>query len=188
MERLGLKPYELSNRRLIWYVPFGLIPRDKVEFVDANGKRRKKQLLGTSAKYGVNWHYAVSVRPVLDGIRHLELGAHIIFTDTEGNPLESNVRMHQLRRRFCKSWWNDRWRGFLRAFLSFVSQGEATISLPVGGDRFIQINAQPISFISPKGLSDSIDVEEDDLVVLEDSDIDNADDDMLADDTEEEDE
>ncbi|WP_167631589.1 toll/interleukin-1 receptor domain-containing protein [Mariprofundus ferrooxydans] len=185
MEHLGLKPYELSNRRLIWYVPFELIPKDKVEFVDANGKRRKKQLLGTSAKYGVNWHYAVSARPVLGGIRRLELGAHIIFTDTEGNPLESNARMHQLRRRFCKSWWNDRWRGFLRAFLSFISQGEKTIALPVGGDKFIQINALPISFLSPKGLSDSIEVEEDELVLLEDSDIDDVDDDMQVDDSRE---
>lgn len=167
MEKLGLKPYELSNRRLIWYVPAGLVPKDKVEFLEENGKRRKKQLTGTSAKLNVNWHYAISMHPVLDGIRRIELRAHIIFTDSEGQLVGSVARMHQLRRRFCKSWWNDRWRGFLRAFLTLAAQGSDTISLPVGGGRVIQIGASPMTFHSPKGLSDLLEPGDDDEVLLD---------------------
>lgn len=167
MEKLGLKPYQLSNRQLIWYVPSGLTIKDKVEFVEANGTRRKKQLTGSSAKYKVNWHFAVSMRSVLDGKRRIELRTHIIFTDTSGQLISSTARMHQLRRSFCKSWWNDRWRGFLRAFLSFASQGANEILLPVGGGRSIKIGAFPITFQSPKGLSDLQELVEDDEIQLE---------------------
>lgn len=179
MEKLGLKPYELSSRRLIWYVPSGLVPKDKVEFIEANGKRRKKQLTGTSVKLKVNWHYAVSMHPVLDGIRRIELRAHIVFTDSTGQLIESVARMHQLRRRFCKSWWNDRWRGFLRAFIALAAQGTDTISLPVGGGRSIQIGASPMTFLAPKGLSDFIELNDDDEIMLDVESSDGVDDDFL---------
>ena len=169
MEALGLKPYELSSRRLAWYVPSGFLPKGKVEFVDADGKLRKRQLTGTSQKYKVNWHYAVSVHPVLDDIRRIELSAHIIFSDLDDHLIESVSRMHQLRRGFCKSWWTDRWRGFLRAFLALISEGADKIALPVGGQRAIEISSLPISFQSPKGLSDIGNVEEEDEVQLEEN-------------------
>ena len=184
MEKLGLKQYELSNRQLIWYIPSGLAPKDKVEFLEANGKRRKKQLTGTSEKLKVNWHYAVSMHPVLEEIRRIELRAHIVFTDREGQFVES-ARMHQLRRRFCKSWWNDRWRGFMRAFLALAAQGTDTISLPVGGGRTIQIEALPMTFLAPKGLSDLLELTDDDDVVIDEDSIDGADDDSQIVDEEE---
>jgi len=184
MEKLGLKQYELSNRQLIWYVPSGLVPKDKVEFFEANGKRRKKQLTGTSEKLKVNWHYAVSMHPVLEGIRRIELRAHIVFTDSEGQFVES-ARMHQLRRRFCRNWWNDRWRGFLRAFLALAAQGTDTISLPVGGGRSIQIEALPLTFLAPKGLSDLVELNDDDDVVIDEVSVDGLDDDFLIVDEEE---
>lgn len=181
MERLGLKQYQLSNQRLVWFVPSGLIPKDKVEFTDIDGKRRRKQLVGSSAKFKVNWHYAVGVHPVLNETRRLELRAHIVFTDTNGQLIDSVARMHQLRRSFCKNWWNDRWRGFLRAFLAFVSQGEQTISLPVGGGRSIQIGALPITFVAPKGLSDFIELCEDDDIQIDDESSGLNEDDLLLD-------
>ena len=184
MEKLGLKQYELSNRQLIWYVPAGLVPKDKMEFLEANGKRRKKQLTGTSEKLKVNWHYAVSMHPDLEGIRRIELRAHIVFTDSEGQFVES-ARMHQLRRRFCRNWWNDRWRGFLRAFLALVAQGADTISLPVGGGRSIQIEALPLTFLAPKGLSDLDELNDDDDVVIDEVSVDGLDDDFQIADEEE---
>lgn len=182
MERLGLKQYQLSNQRLIWFIPSGLIHKDKVEFTDVNGKHRRKQLVGASEKFKVNWHYAVGVRPVLGDTRRLELRAHVVFTDTSGQIIQSAARMHQLRRSFCKNWWNDRWRGFLRAFLSYVSQGEEKILLPVGDGRSIEIGALPITFLAPKGLSDSVELDEDDDIQIDDEVLDNFENDFLVDD------
>ena len=181
MEKLGLRQYQLSNHRLIWYIPSGLIPKNKVEFVDVNGKRRRKQLVGSSQKLKVNWHYAVGVHPVLSDIRRVELRTHIVFTDTDGQLIESTSRMHQLRRSFCKNWWNDRWRGFLRAFLAFASQGKETISLPAGNDRTIQIGALPITFLAPRGLSDSVELVEDEDIELEGDSTEIYEDDLLID-------
>ncbi|TAK63363.1 toll/interleukin-1 receptor domain-containing protein [Methylobacter sp.] len=176
MEEFGLKRYELSNQRLSWYVPSGFLPKDKVEFLDANGKRRKKQLTGTSSKYKVNWHYAISIHPVLNDIQRIELTAHIVFTDLDGQLVASTTRMHLLRRRFCKSWWNDRWRGFLRAFLALISERTNSISLPVGGQRTIEISALPMNFQSPRGLSDLADLTEEDEIQLEENIDDSLDD------------
>lgn len=187
MEAAGLKRYELSNHQLIWYVPLGLVEKNKVEFVEASGKRRKKQLAGTSGKLKVNWSYAVSMHAVLGDLRHIELRAHIIFTGADRQPIESISRMHQLRRSFCKSWWNDRWRGFLRAFLAFISKGSDAIVLPVGGNRAIQIGALPLTFLAPRALNDSVDLVEDEDILLDDSVIGNEqfDDESLVDDEEE---
>jgi len=76
---------------------------------------------------------------------------------------------------FCRSWWNDRWRGFLRAFLTLVANGQSEIRLPVGSDRHIAIGATPIVFTAPAGLSDltpSIDI---DAVEEPDEDLDDLD-------------
>lgn len=170
MEKLGLKSFELSNHCLIWYVPFGLVLKNKVEFVEWDGKRRKKQLAGTSATRKVNWHYAVSMHPILDEPRSIQLQAHVVFTDTDDQPIQSVARMHQLRRSFCKNWWNDRWRGFLRAFLVLVAQGKDVINLPVGGGRSVQISASPITFLAPRGLTDLSKLTDDEEIQLDEVD------------------
>ena len=98
--------------------------------------------------------------------RHLELRAHIIFTGADGDPVSSTLRMHQLRRSFCRSWWNDRWRGFMRAYLAFIANGTDAIILPVGDGRAISVGAAPLTFHSPKSLSDAAELMEDEEVVL----------------------
>jgi hypothetical protein len=167
MESLKLKAYELSGRRFVWYMPSGLLANNRVEFVEATGKRRKRQLTGHSEKYKVKWHYGATMQVALGDPRHLELRAHIIFTGADGDPVSSTLRMHQLRRSFCRSWWNDRWRGFMRAYLAFIANGTDTIILPVGDGRAISVGAAPLTFHSPKSLSDAAELMEDEEVVLE---------------------
>ena len=167
MESLKLKAYELSGRRFVWYMPSGLLANNRVEFVEATGKRRKRQLTGHSEKYKVNWHYGTTMQVALGDPRRLELRAHIIFTGADGDPVSSTLRMHQLRRSFCRSWWNDRWRGFMRAYLAFIANGTDAIILPVGDGRAISVGAAPLTFHSPKSLSDAAELMEDEEVVLE---------------------
>ena len=79
---------------------------------------------------------------------------------------------------FCRSWWNDRWRGFLRAFLSLLADGQSEFRLAVGSDRFVTVAIEPIQFVAPVGLSDlaptvdvdPVDEHEDDDVDLEELD------------------
>ena len=170
-ESKGLRPYVMANGATAWYMPLGLLPKNKAEFLDVDGKRRRRQLAGTSNKHQVNWHYGLTAFPVLGTPRRLELHSHVIFSNFDGILVEAG-RMHRLRRGFCKSWWNDRWRGFLRASLSFLSDGADSLSMPVGSGRAINFDALPIRFMSPIGLSDSALVVEDEDIELEDPEFD----------------
>lgn len=125
-----------------------------VAFIDVDGKQRRKALNGRSEKRKANWCYAVGMVPAFDKPWRIELRSTIVFTDDDGKPLDSTARAHRLRMSFCRSWWNDRWRGFLRAFLALVAEGQPELRLPVGSSRFVVVAAEPIQFAAPVGLSD----------------------------------
>ena len=98
--------------------------------------------------------------------RHLELRAHIIFTGADGEPVSSTLRMHQTRQSFCRSWWNDGGAGLCGPTLPSPN-GTDAIVLPVGDGRAISVGAAPLTFHSPKSLSDAAELMEDEEVVLE---------------------
>lgn len=174
MTRARLRQTFLSNGRTIWFVPKGLKPKDVFEFLDQNKKRRRRQLVGRSEKYKVNWHYGVSAKPTLGNPLRLELEAHILFTEATDELVEPPARAHRLRRGFCKNWFNARWRDFQRAFLTYLSQGGEFIRLPVGSDRFIELTVAPFVFSSPVTLSDNADQASEEEIRIDDE-IDNLD-------------
>lgn len=146
MELKGLRAFETASGHLAWYMPNGLIDKNRMEFLDNSGKKRRKSLVGWSERRKVFWHFAVEARPVLGEFRHYVLKQHVIFTADGTKPVESKERMHLLRRRFCKSWWNDRWRDLLIAFVSWLQSGDESV-LAVGAD--IVLAADLMSVISP---------------------------------------
>ena len=174
MEAKGLGVYMQSTRRKVHYFT-PEITRGRgvyMPFVDADGRTRRKALNGRSEKKKASWCYAVGIVPSLDNPRRIELRSTIVFTDDQGNPLEA-ARAHRLRMSFCRSWYNDKWRAFLRAFLAFVSEGKPEIRLPVGSGRFLVVEATPMIFSSPVGLSDlAPPVEVDPIIEAEDSEFD----------------
>lgn len=180
MEARGLGVHEQAGGKKVFYVTPELTKGERVAFVDFDGRIRKKALHGRSEKRKANWAYAVGMVPSLDDPWRVELRSTIVFTDDEGKPLDAPAKAHRLRMSFCRSWWNDRWRGFLRAFLALVAEGQAEIKLPVGSDRFLVLSATPIVFTSSTGLSDlapsidadPIDEPDDDLGEDEEDEID----------------
>jgi TIR domain len=172
MEAKGLLPHELSGGKRVYYVPNSLTKKERVAFLDVDGRTRRKGLNGRSEKRKANWSYAVGIVPAFDDPLRIELRSTIVFTDDDGKPFESTARAHKLRRSFCKSWWNDRWRGFLRAFLALIANGQPELNLKVGHDRFIVVSAIPIMFSAPVGLSDiAAPIDEDTEDEPEDEDI-----------------
>jgi len=156
MEAKGLGVFEQAGGRKVFYVTPELTKGrgEKVVFVDADGRKRRKGLNGRSEKKKANWCYAVGMVPQFDEPWRIELRSTIVFTDDDGKPFDVPAKAHRLRMSFCRSWWNDRWRGFLRAFLALVADGAAEIRLPVGSGRDVVVSATPIMFSSPVGLSD----------------------------------
>lgn len=156
LEAKGFGVHEQSGGRKVFYVTPQLTKGrgQKVLFIDVDGSKRRRGLNGRSEAKKANWCYAVGMVPQFDKPWRIELRPTIVFTDDDGKPLDTPARAHRLRMSFCRSWWNDRWRGFLRAFLVLVADGQPEIKLPVGSDHEVVISATPIMFNSPVGLSD----------------------------------
>jgi hypothetical protein len=175
MEAKGLGVHLQSGGRKVFYVTPELTKGERIAFADVDGRTRKKALHGRSEKRKANWSYAVGMVPAFDDPWRIELRSTIVFTDDEGKPIDVPAKAHRLRMSFCRSWWNDRWRGFLRAFLALVSDGGTEIRLPVGSGRHVVLGATPIIFTAPAGLSDlapSLDI---DAVEEPDEDLDDID-------------
>jgi hypothetical protein len=139
MRSRGLSSFELASGQLAWFLPDQLIEGNKVTFVDDAGKRRRKQIVGWSEKRQIYWHAAFEARPVVGDLNRVVLRSHVIFTADGKTPLFSKQRMHVLRRSFCKSWWNDRWRDLLIAFALTVGEAEE-IRLLVGPTEFLSLD------------------------------------------------
>ena len=178
MEAKGLGVFEQAGGRKVFYVTPELTKGrgEKVAFVDVDGRKRRKGLNGRSEKKKANWCYAVGMVPQFDEPWRIELRSTIVFTDDDGKPFDVPAKAHRLRMSFCRSWWNDRWRGFLRAFLALVADGQAEIKLPVGSGREVVVSATPIMFSSPVGLSDLAPSIDDDPVDEPDDDLGEVDD------------
>jgi hypothetical protein len=155
MKKAGLRETFMSNGQTVWFVPKGLKPNDVFEFLDQDKKKRRRQLIGRSEKYKVNWHYGVSAKPTLGRPLRLELEAHILFTEDTGKLVEPPSRAHRLRRGFCKNWYNARWRDLQRALITYLCRGTDCFQLPVGSDRFIEVSATPFVYGSPVSLTDN---------------------------------
>jgi TIR domain len=153
---LGLTSYETASGATAWFVRKGLIDQDQVAFVDQAGKLRRKKLVGRSEKRNVFWHYAIEMRPSLGRLPHVAARTHIVFTEDGTRLIASKERMHSLRRSFCRSWWNDRWRDLLLAFTTWLSAGQDVIELPVGRRASIELGSRPISFLSPYSIEEVV--------------------------------
>jgi len=149
----GLLPFNLSSNRIAWYVPAGLVPNDFVSYRDITGKNRRKYLVGRSEKRQVFWHFGVEMRPSLARDRRFSLHSHILFTRNGKDDFPSVERMHSLRRGFCKSWWNDRWRDLNVGFLSWLSSGHDWEIPLSSGDLHVRLAGTFSLFECPVSLS-----------------------------------
>lgn len=172
----GLVPYEFSNSTG-WFVPRDLIAGNKASYIDGAGKSRWKLLVGRSEKRQVYWHFAVTAYASLGEFPHFVLRPQIVFTIDGKTPLDSKSRAANLRRSFCKNWWNDRWLGLLSAFVSFLAEGNAEIDLPLGGDKTAKIAGRLLAFESSLSIvGDSIAAAEDEIAPDSETEADELDD------------
>jgi hypothetical protein len=121
----------MASKACAWFPSHSFAEGNKVTFIDDFGKRRRKQLVGWSARRQIFWHAAFEAKAVAAVPTRIVLRPHVVFTEDGKTPIYSAQRMHILRRSFCRSWWNDRWRDLLIAFVELIAD-ETEIHLPVG--------------------------------------------------------
>jgi len=137
--RKGMLQYHLSNRRRCWFFPLGHFENDKVKYLDHAGKVRNKSLVGRSEKRNVYWHFAIEAQVQVND-QSIRLKPHVVFSEDGQIPLSSVARQHSLRRGFCRSWWNDRWRDLLDAMLQTLADGKENWNLVASPSQSIVVS------------------------------------------------
>jgi hypothetical protein len=151
----GLLQYVTSNNQTAWFPPVGLIPEGVVQFVGPENVRRRKTLVGRSEKRRVYWHFAVQAIPSLYSPSKMILKPHVVFSEDGVNLVSSSTKMHSLRRGFCRSWWNDRWRDLIASYVAWFSDFQDEVQLPLSELSEIRISSRMMQWTAPVSLSSS---------------------------------
>ena len=132
MKNRGMFWYEMANKRLAYYYTKSNLTTLKVRFDFPNRKNNKtktKNLIGKNGGNG-NWHYAVSIKPILLPVLGFSLKNHLTFTNdglnvwkNEKNEVDKD-KIHRERRKKGKRLFNEEWRDLLLAFLSALKKND----------------------------------------------------------------
>ena len=136
-----------------WFVPLGLLDKDRGVFTAGDGKKSWRQLAGRSEKRQIRWHYAVSARATVAEPCYFTLRSHVVFTEDGKTPIEGD-RAHRLRRSFCKSWWNSRWRDMLCAFVANLGGEADQVELSLAPNVTVPMATVPMRFCAPVWVDD----------------------------------
>ena len=127
-----------------WFVPLGLFDKDRGVFRD-DGGTHWRQLAGHSEARRVYWHFGVSARAAIAEPCYVALRSHVVFSEDGQTPIEG-PRAVRLRRSFCKSWWNPRWRDMIRAFVASLAGDADQVELPLSRESVAFMAAGPMRF------------------------------------------
>lgn len=136
----GLKAFERSSGSA-FYFPLDLIETGKVWYSKPDGKRTWKGITGRSDKHGVNWHLAMMVNIDLGPPGFIRFKPYICFSENGAIITDPKITT-RLRRRICKTWWNRQWRQLQQAFIAFLSDGAAEISVSLNGPEELKLSGQ----------------------------------------------
>jgi hypothetical protein len=145
----GLKSYELTGLQPTPFFPDGLIAGNTARFSDAEGKQRKRLVVGFSDKRRLYWHLAPAGSFSTARSTTLNLKLRVLFSVDGHSEWPSVERMRTMRRAFCKNWWNDRWISLQLAFMSWLSSGSPEVLVYKGDGGVLALKSTAISFESP---------------------------------------
>lgn len=152
----GLKLYELTGRRPTPFIPDGLLQNNTAYFVDVDGKKKRRLLVGYSAKRSVHWHLAPLGYFSTTDETSLNLKMRVVFSEDGQGVWPSVARMRTMRRAFCKNWWNDKWRSLQGAFMAWLSADANGINVYHGDSGSFVVDSLPVSFRSPCSIREEL--------------------------------
>jgi hypothetical protein len=182
MARKKMRMYELSNWAKCYYFIHGIVKNDRLFFDGVEGKRTYRDIIGHSTRMNRTryWHYGINAKPALYPMPHYILKGHVLFSNDAMTLWKSKDNLAKARRSQCKNWWNDEWRDRLLAVMTYLSNEQGIISIPVSCDFALTISQTPEVFESPVSYVDPEDIvkeeEHDDYALEEEDDADYDDD------------
>ncbi len=148
----GLQPFEIASGRFAWWPTAARATTKKLSFHWPDGPSGLRQIVGRSIKRGFHWHYGVSCWARTAPVRHIRVAGRVVFTSDGANPLGDAKRLHRLRRSFCKSWRNAKWRDLLLTFWHWLGDGAPVIDVPVGEGALMKLRLPPLIFDADFGI------------------------------------
>lgn len=152
----GLAQFDVARGAPTMFIPKGLLDKNQTELIDVDGIRRKRLLVGKSDKRKVYWHLGALGRFAIAETPVLKLRLRVIFTDEVTLEPVAHERMRDLRRRFCKNWWNNRWRTLQLGFAHWLSSGAKSLAIYSGESGVLQLSAVARSFLAPVSIDENI--------------------------------
>jgi hypothetical protein len=154
----NLRKHILANNRLSYYFPVGFSDKgdNKVFFQGVDGRRSWRSLVG---KHKSNyWHFGIQGRAMLYPEPAFIVKSHGLASSDGINVWENKERLHTVRRRWFKNWWNAEWRDRLLAAMTYLSGEKDFFEIPLGTDVVISVSSFPLVFLSPVKYINSRDV------------------------------
>lgn len=148
----GLKSFEIASGHLAWWPTADHATLKRLSFAWPDGPSGSRQIVGRSNKRGFHWHYGVTCWARTAPLRHVRVAGRVVFTADGHSPLGDAKRLHRLRRSFCKSWRNDKWRDLLLTFLFWLAEGAALVDVPMGEGVTLRLALPPMIFDAPFGI------------------------------------
>ncbi len=148
--------YELANKSIAYYHTFQSLPNTKVSFFYpfSSAKRpKKKNLFGKYLTLG-RWHFAISVRPILEPILGFSVKSHIVFTKDGFNAWEDKDVVHSHRRKKGKRMFNEEWRDLLIGFINSLKNENELIEISIAQASVIKMKNNVELFWSEVGYYD----------------------------------
>jgi|GEM_PF-383262 len=163
MKNRGMFWYELANKKLAYFYTPANLSKLKVRFeypyrTKSPKKFKTKNLIGKHKFLG-NWHYAVSVKPILSPILAFSLKNHLTFTN-DGFELWKNSKgeidkdkIHSHRRAKGKRMFNEEWRDLLLAFINGL-KNDGKIEIQLSNDFKLSMDDKTETFWADFGYFD----------------------------------
>ena len=173
----GLRKFETSSAPA-FYFPSGLLPKDKVSYVAASGRKTNKNVVGRSERNQVNWHLAMKVNVVLGPPAVVRFKPYVCFSEDAQAAIDDPKKTSAIRRRFCRNWWNGHWRQLQEAFCTFLADGNEAIEINLDGPEKYILASHLLELTAARRMPDDLKFAEDpeDPVEPDDSEPDDRDD------------
>lgn len=150
-KKRGLYWFEMSNKRIAYYFPDKLLERNKVNF-ELNGKKKNKVLLGKDLSH--KWHFAVSIKSIIDPFPAYSLKTHLLFSDNGRTIWRDYKKLHSARRKKGRRFFNEEWRDLLIAFINGLKSADENVILQFNESVKIEMPLYTYSLLANFGYTE----------------------------------
>ena len=145
-----------------FYVPLGLLPRDRAPIPSGAGGSTWRNLVGYRSTGVGNdnerqkryWHFSVSANVAFQPFPMFQMIPRIVFSADGKYAINNSSRNNRYRRSQARGWWNDEWRDRTLGLVWWLAGQNSQISVPLGPGASAEISSSPVSFQSPVSYQD----------------------------------